>query len=262
MDGDRRRPGSGTRRWARLRALAPAAMRRGAPAACPRCGAATIRPWGRTRAGLSRLRCAACRRTFTATAGTLFDRVRRPGELLAVLEDMLSEAPGSCRALAARLGLDRMTVWRWRGRIARALGEGDAPDPDPTAVAAATLRKSRKASREWVRHERAPARFPRPDRLRWHEYPRLGLPPPGGPRYTVQVRIVADRAGRLRAEPWSPPAAAGGEPAAAAGMRARLARFLRPFRGPATRHLRGYLAWFGAWADATAGRARPLQTRW
>jgi hypothetical protein len=31
-------------------------------------------------------------------------------------------------------------------------------------------------------------------------------------------------------------------------MRERFARFIRRFRGPATRHLAGYLAWFGAWA--------------
>jgi hypothetical protein len=39
----------------------------------------------------------------------------------------------------------------------------------------------------------------------------------------------------------------------AGAMRDRFARFLRRFRGPATRHLAGYLVWFGAWA--AGGRA-------
>jgi hypothetical protein len=203
-----------------------------------------------------RLRCLGCGRTFTAATGTLFARIRRPGEFLRVLEDMLSEAPSSCRTLAARLGLDRMTVWRWRGCIARALAARDVPAPPAEAVAGTCLRESRKASREWIRHEREPARFPKPDRLRWHEYRPLGLPPPSGPRYRVPVLVVLDRMGGLRAELGRAPPDAG--PPEAAGLCARLEGFLRRFRGPATRHLQGYLAWFGAWADANgaAGHAR------
>jgi hypothetical protein len=201
-----------------------------------------------------RLRCTTCRRTFAATAGTLLARVRLPAKLLLVLEDMLSEAPGSCRGLAARLGLDRMTVWRWRRRIARALA-GAAPERrDAAAAAALSLRESRKASREWVRHERDPARHPRPDRLRWHEYPRLRLAPPNGPRYRIPVLLVADRAGGLRAEPGGPlrtPPEPGASPdRPLPEMRRRFERFIRRFRGPATRHLAGYLAWFGAWTAA------------
>jgi hypothetical protein len=205
-----------------------------------------------------RLRCAGCRRSFTARTGTWLAGIQLPGKLLLVLEDMLSAAPSSCRALARRLGLHRMTVWRWRGRIARALGAGAGDRLKPVAAAATSLRESRKASREWVRHERDPARFPKPDRLRWHEYPRLRLPAPNGPRYRVPVLLVADRAGALRAMAGAPPAEAAGCPLASA-MRGRLAGFLRRFRGPATRHLAGYLAWFGAWAAAAPAEAAPLR---
>jgi hypothetical protein len=149
-----------------------------------------------------------------------------------------------------------MTVWTWRGRIARALAAA-APARDATAAAALSLRESRKASREWVRHERDPARYPRPDRLRWHEYPRLRLPPPNGPRYRVPVRLVADRKGGLRAEAGCAPChlrADAGAPSdrLTDAMRERFARFIRRFRGPATRHLAGYLGWFGAWATGPA----------
>jgi hypothetical protein len=168
---------------------------------------------------------------------------------------MLSETPSSCRALAARLGRGRTTVWRWRTRLARALAAGAEAAGRAVAAATAVLRESRKASREWVRHAREPARYRRPDRLRWHDYPRLRLRPPDGPRYRVPVRIAADRGGGVRAE-LAPPAQARALPPEAAPpapeLAERLARFIRPFRGPATRHLAGYLAWFGAREQAPA----------
>jgi hypothetical protein len=165
--------------------------------------------------------------------------------------------------VAARLGLDRMTVWTWRGRLARALAAATPARP-VAAAAALSLRESRKASREWVRHERDPARHPRPDRLRWHEYPRLRLPPPNGPRYRVPVRLLADRAGGLRAEAGCPPRRLSdiGEAAPdrrAEAMHARFVHFVRRFRGPATRHLAGYLGWFGAWAAAGPAVPPPLR---
>jgi transposase-like protein len=241
----------------RLRVLAAAGVL-GKPAACVHCRGVALRPWGATGAGVPRLRCAGCRRTFTALTGTLLARIRRPDRLLMVLADMLSAAPSSCRALAARLGLDRMTVWTWRERIARALAATAIASARGAAAAGLSLRESRKASREWVRHKRDPARYPRPDRLRWHDYPRLRLAPPNDPRYRVPVRLVADREGGLRAEAGRlrrPPVSGAAPDRLADAMRERFARFIRRFRGPATRHLAGYLAWFGAWA---AGPAVPL----
>jgi hypothetical protein len=68
----------------------------------------------------------------------------------------------------------------------------------------------------------------------------------------VPVRLVADRNGGLRAEAGRlrrPPDAGGAAPdRLAEAMRERFAHFIQRFRGPATRHLAGYLAWFGAWA--------------
>ena len=82
---------------------------------CIHCDASALVRWGSTRTGLQRLRCKACGRTFSAATGTVVARVRLPEKLQQVLADMLAPVPSSCRKLAARLGVDKMTVWRWRG---------------------------------------------------------------------------------------------------------------------------------------------------
>ena len=101
---------------------------------------------------------------------------------------MLGPAPSSCRGLGARLGLNRMTVWRWRMRILAALtgvgadGLGGIVEADEKF-----FRESRKGSREWVNHQRDPARFPKPDRPRWRDCHRLGLSRPvGTSKYQVR----------------------------------------------------------------------------
>ena len=63
------------------------------------------------------------------------------------------------------------------------------------------FRESRKGSREWVRHAREPSRFPKPDRLRWRDFRRLGLLLPAGlSKWQVPVLTLADRAGDRRAD--------------------------------------------------------------
>ena len=52
-----------------------------------------------------------------------------------------------------------------------------------------------------MRHERDPARFPKPDRPRWRDYRRLGLLRPAGTsKCQVPVLTVVDRAGARRAD--------------------------------------------------------------
>lgn len=169
---------------------------------CLHCGAAALQRWGTTGTGMRRWRCKACRRTFSSTTGTALARLRRPEKFQQVLQDMLSSAPNSCRGLGARLGANRMTVWRWRMRILTALegigasGLGGIVEADEKF-----FRESRKGSREWVRHEREPACFPRPDRPRWRDYHRLGLKRPAGiSKWQVPVLTVTDRAGARRAD--------------------------------------------------------------
>jgi transposase-like protein len=220
--------------------------------ACPRCDADRLGRWGTTRRGLQRWRCRGCGRTCTAATGTAIAHLHSLDKLGQVAADMLAETPRSCRALAAALDLDRMTVWRWRRLIADAWAGLTATHTSvassPGADAVVTLRESRKASREWVRHQRYPACFPAPDRLRWVDYrqQRLPLPEPMS-RYRVSVALQTRPSSDMptisvgctlaRRGPSTGPTA---QPAR------RFQDFLAPFAGPATRHLRTYVAWFQA----------------
>ena len=187
---------------ARIELLARIDVRGQALERCVHCGATALQRWGETRTGLQRLRCTECRRTFCSATGTALARVRRPEKVQLVLADMLSRAPSSCRALAARLGVDKMTVWRWRKRILAALaGVGATLLHGIVEADEKFFRESRKGSREWVNHERNPVLFPRPDRPRWRDYRRLGLLRPAGvSKWQIPVLTLTDRAGARRAD--------------------------------------------------------------
>jgi transposase-like protein len=187
---------------ARIELLARIDARAQALERCVYCGATTLQRWGETRAGLQRLRCRECRRTFSAASGTALARLRHPEKVQLMLADMLSPRPSSCRALGVRLGVDKMTVWRWRQRILVALtGIGASRLHGIVEADGKFFRESRKGSREWVNHERHPALFPRPDRPRWRDYRRLGLLRPAGvSRWQIPVLTLTDRAGARRAD--------------------------------------------------------------
>jgi transposase-like protein len=169
---------------------------------CLHCGATALQRWGATGTGMRRWRCKACHRTFCSTTGMALARLRRPEAFQQVLADMMSHVPRSCRALARELGLNRMTVWRWRMRILEALeGIGASGFGGIVEADEKFFRESRKGSREWVNHQRDPARFPKPDRPRWRDYRRLGLLRPAGTsKWQIPVLTVTDRAGARRAD--------------------------------------------------------------
>lgn len=192
---------------ARREVLARIDARGQALEACVHCGGTVLVRWGSTRTGLQRLRCKVCGRTFSAATGTPLARVRLPEKLCEALSDMLATVPRSCRRLAARLGVDKMTAWRWRMRLATALDGARAGRPCMAMFSGiveadeAYVRESRKGSREWVEHERDPQHAPRPPRPRWQDFRGRGSVLPAGlSKWQVPVLTLADRAGARRAE--------------------------------------------------------------
>jgi transposase-like protein len=187
---------------ARREVLARIDQRGQALDACVHCGGAELVGWGSTRTGLQRRRCKGCGRTFSAATGTVLARIRLPEKLHQVLEDMLGPVPRSCRKLGQQLGVAKMTIWRWRMAILKALDGIGADRLGGIVEADETFqRESRKGSREWVRHERDPDRFPAPPRPRWRDFRRLGLLRPVGlSKWQIPILTIADRAGGQRAE--------------------------------------------------------------
>ncbi len=169
---------------------------------CLYCGDTVIRRWGETRTGLQRFRCLTCGKTFSSASGTPLACVRRPDKFLQVVEDMLSRAPSSCRVLAERLGLDKMTIWRWRKHIIEALmGIGGTAFAGIMEADEKFFRESRNGSREWVRHQQNPSVHPKPNRLRWEDYKHLKIPMPAGvSKFQIPVLTITDRSGSRRAD--------------------------------------------------------------
>lgn len=187
---------------ARLAVLSRIDARGDATRVCVHCGGSSLQRWGETGTGLRRWRCKTCERGFSATTGTVLAGIRQPAKFSAVLDDMLSGQPSSCRALAERLGIDKTTVWRWRIRILQALSASSAGHLEGIVeVDEKFFREARKASREWVRHQRDPDRCPAPPRPRWRDFGRLGrLFPAGLSKWQVPVLTMADRGGAKHAE--------------------------------------------------------------
>jgi len=233
------------------------------PSACPHCRGRRLWRWGCSGRGRQRWLCRDCRRTCSSITGTAIAGVHVPAKLDAVIVDMAEPRPQACRALAEALELDKSTVWRWRRTICQRLAEQERPPDGPFVDhCRAIFRESRKASRQWVRHASDPSRFPPPDRRRWIDYRRLKLPLPcpmtpyrivvdcaltGHASHHLTVlgteQALAEQSTPVCRPPAEPPGGRAGCRVQASVVAAELGAFIRPFRGPATRYLPGYVAW-------------------
>lgn len=187
---------------ARIEAWSRIDARRESMKECVSCASSRLRRWGQTRTGLQRFRCRDCGKTFCSATGAAMDRVRLPEAFAHVVRDMFSASPSSCRKLAADLGIDKMTVWRWRHRIMKAMeGVGTTRFSGIVEADEKYFRESRKGSREWVRHAADPQRFPKPPRHRWEDHKRYNIPMMRGiSPWQIAVLTVVDRAGGRRAD--------------------------------------------------------------
>jgi transposase-like protein len=186
---------------ARIDLLSRIDERRAAITECPYCHKTRLRRWGETRTGLQRLRCLSCLKTFSTATNTAVERIRHPVEFYRVVEDMFSHHPRTCRQLAEDLGLNKMTVWRWRHRILRAILEvGSACLSGIVEADEKFFRESRKGSREWVNHQRNPAAYAAPPRLRWRDYRKLNIRNHMPSSWQIPVLTIIDRSGNRRGD--------------------------------------------------------------
>ena len=92
---------------------------------CPRCGADGIVKFGRDGNGQQRFRCrpgVGCGRTFNALTGSPMARMRKPAIWLSYAEALCERR--SLDWIHEKLGIARLTAWRWRHRFGAALAAG------------------------------------------------------------------------------------------------------------------------------------------
>lgn len=277
--------------------------------ACPHCGGQKLTRWGSTRKGLMRQRCGQCLCTFSSATDTAINRVRKIEKFYLLSRNMLEEWPRSCRDMASELGVDKMTIWRWRHRIMEAILEvGEADLAGIVEADEKFFRESRKGSREWVNNQRFPHIYPAPNRLRWEDYRRLRIKN-AATGWQMSVLTMTDRSGGRRADVLFRSSApnivaklqshinsqavlcSDADPvyrmfAAQAviphyalnsktgprvinnvfhiqtinSLHQRFQRFMDPFRGPATKNLAKYTAWFIA--RSTKDPSKTLANAW
>lgn len=170
---------------------------------CPQCGDDRRQKWGQTRSKVQRYRCLACQKTFCGRTTSRTRHIHRPDLFLEVIRDMLgTRAPSSIRQLANRLGLDKHTIWRWRLIIMQGLSDSSDDHFSGIVEVDETCQKeTRKGSREWVKYKRDLASNPKPPRLRWYEYNKLGVKVQRGlSRWQLPILTVVDRGGAKRAQ--------------------------------------------------------------
>ncbi len=259
------------------------------PAACLHCHAPHPQRWGQF-SGRQRYRCTACRRTFSDFTGTPLARLKRVHRWPVFGRCMLASLP--VRRTAAVTGVHVSTAFRWRHRV---LGAFDASD---TAALVSTVA----IHETWFPFsEKGKRGLDRPPR-RWSVFGRLDIPRAwlyvaadgDGRRASGLVGRHRPKVGDLlaaldaRIEPEAEITSAIG-PWGAAGLMAErtgrryrrldrrapdfvvvhgsilaLRRWIRRFRGVATRYLPNYLAWhrfLELGAKLNAGRDVPQLRR-
>jgi transposase-like protein len=165
---------------------------------CPHCGQTHVIRWG-THNGLQRWRCRGCDKTFNSAYGSGLARTKRRETFHAFARNMLETSPLSCREAAREFGINRMTAWRWRMKICDALaGTGSEQFSGIVEADETFQRESRKASREWVKHEQIVwevAEFIEQNNLATSRAELLNLLDNVGEDFDIQLKQIADNCG-------------------------------------------------------------------
>lgn len=131
---------------------------------CPHCGTEGAHLHGKDKNDRQRFRCRAqeCRRTFNILTGTPMARARKPekwGRYLSYMTDHLSVR----RIIEAGIGVNHVTVWRWRHRFLRAAANDNAGVLSGVIEADETFFvRSFKGSRGWKKGRPPEQRAARP----------------------------------------------------------------------------------------------------
>jgi transposase-like protein len=133
---------------------------------CPHCRTGGAHLHGKDKNDRQRFRCRAaeCRRSFNILTGTPMARARKPekwGQYLSHMTDHRSVR----QIIAAGIGVNHTTVWRWRHRFLKAAAQDNAAILSGVIEADETFFvRSCKGHRGWVKgrppEPRAPSRAP------------------------------------------------------------------------------------------------------
>lgn len=129
---------------------------------CPHCDSHDVMLYGRDKNGRQRFKCRGCRRTYNILTGTPMARARKPEKWSAYLGHM-SDHKSVRGIVEAGIGVNHVTVWRWRHRFLRAAANDNA------AILSGVIEadelfflRSFKGHRGWVNGQPPEARAARP----------------------------------------------------------------------------------------------------
>ena len=122
---------------------------------CPHCQGNDVVLHGRDRNGRQRFKCRRCTKTYNITTGTPLARARKPEKWASYL-DFMTEHKSVRKIVSAGIGVNHVTVWRWRHRFLTATVS------DTAAVLSGVIEadvihfpQSRKGSRRRVARDQA-----------------------------------------------------------------------------------------------------------
>lgn len=235
---------------------------------CLRCGDPRVHRWGGF-AGRRRFRCVACRRTFSDFTGTPLANLKRIDRWPAFCRCMLASL--SVRRTGRRLGVTKDTAFRWRHRLLAALDASDGSALGSTVALDETwFPFSEKGRRDLDRPARRRAAWHRVDMVPiWVSLARDDAGRTAGtvigPRRPMAADLVAAIGSRLTAGatvvstigPYGAPGllavrlalayrrerSSSPRITAVRDHRLALRRWLKRFRGVATRYLGNYVTW-------------------
>ena len=156
---------------------------------CPHCRCNDIVLHGRDKNGRQRFKCRGCRKTYNIMTGTPMARARKPEKWSKYL-DCMTEHLSVRRIVATGIGLNGVTIWRWRQRFLEAAVADNANLLSGVIEADKTFfLRSFKGSRGW-KQGKPPEN--RPARLRTRGAMKRGLS-----REQVPVLTALDNSGRV-----------------------------------------------------------------